>query len=267
MDDAGHAGRLLAGRYRLPGLPDEEYEGAETPAYDTVHGREVLLRQVPLPEIVDAEFADAPQPAGRSGTPRGAGGLPVGVRRALDAALAASRLPDHPRLGQVYDAFVAGDGLWIVGELLPARSLSELLAEERLSAHRAAEIAADVLAALRAVHAQGWVHRNITARTVQVCDDGRAVLTGLAAGAAEEALCGYDPLPDPAAAQPEPRGGIPAAPDAAHPQGRGGAPGPHDAAGPPGPHEVPRGPGPSGVHGPPGPYPAGSQAAGEAGGG
>jgi hypothetical protein len=49
--------------------------------------------------------------------------------------------------------------------------------------------------ALRVLHAHGWVHRNITARTVLVCDDGRVVLTGLAVGAAEEALCGYDPVP------------------------------------------------------------------------
>lgn len=52
-----------------------------------------------------------------------------------------------------------------------------------------------MLTALRALHAHGWVHRNITARTVLVCDDGRVMLTGLAAGAAEEALCGYDPVP------------------------------------------------------------------------
>ena len=52
-----------------------------------------------------------------------------------------------------------------------------------------------MLMALRVLHAHGWVHRNITARTVLVCDDGRVMLTGLAAGAAEEALCGYDPVP------------------------------------------------------------------------
>ncbi|CAM5277344.1 hypothetical protein SAVIM40S_00205 [Streptomyces avidinii] len=28
-----------------------------------------------------------------------------------------------------------------------------------------------------------------------MCEDGRVVLTGLAAGAAEEALCGYHPVP------------------------------------------------------------------------
>lgn len=115
------------------------------------------------------------------------------MRRAIEAAQAAAQIPDHPRLDQVFDVFAEGGSLWIVSEVVSARPLAALLAEEPLSPYRAAEVASDVLTALRALHAHGWVHRNITARTVLVCDDGRIVLTGLAAGAAEEALCGYDP--------------------------------------------------------------------------
>ncbi|MDH2407463.1 serine/threonine protein kinase [Streptomyces chitinivorans] len=195
MDE--YSGRLLAERYRLPRPPSDEYELVESRAYDTASGQEVLVRQVPLPEVVEAEFLGGGgyghDRAGRA-TRRPAD---PAVRRAVEAALAASRIPDHPRLDQVFDVFVEGDGLWIVSELVAARPLAALLAERPLSPHRAAELAADLLTALRAVHAHGWVHRNITPRTVLVCDDGRAVLTGLAAGAAEEALCGYDPLPAP----------------------------------------------------------------------
>ena len=194
-----YTGRLLADRYRLPRTPAEEFEFVESRAFDTASGQEVLVRQVPLPEVVDAETLDED---GRHGAGRGLGADratrvpddPV-VRRAVEAAAAAAQLPDHPRLGQVFDVFVQGEGLWIVSELLPARSLAAVLAEERLGPYRAAEVAADLLAALRIVHAHGWTHRNVTARTVLICDDGRAVLTGLAAGAAEEVLCGYDPLP------------------------------------------------------------------------
>ena len=56
---------------------------------------------------------------------------------------------------------------------MPARPLAALLAERPLYPYRAAEIAADVLTALRVLHAHGWMHRNITVRTVLVCDDGR----------------------------------------------------------------------------------------------
>ncbi|MEV0221145.1 protein kinase [Streptomyces sp. NPDC050704] len=203
MDD--YAGRVLADRYRLPLPPSDEYELAETRAFDTYSGQEVLVRQVPLPEVVEAEVLDA------DGLPDGFVARDAGVRRpsarttrrptepavrrAIEAAQAAAQIPDHPRLDQVFDVFAEGGSLWIVSELVSARPLAALLADRPLSPYRAAEVAADVLTALRVLHAHGWVHRNITARTVLVCDDGRVMLTGLAAGAAEEALCGYDPVP------------------------------------------------------------------------
>ncbi|MEE1741976.1 protein kinase [Streptomyces sp. BE147] len=203
MDD--YAGRVLADRYRLPLPPFDGYELVETRAFDTYSGQEVLVRQVPLPEIVDAEVLDADglAPAGGRGTGRAAGravrrSTDPAVRRAIEAAQAAAQVPDHPRLDQVFDVFAEAGSLWIVSELVPARPLAALLAERPLNPYRAAEIGSDVLTALRVLHAHGWTHRNITVRTVLICDDGRVVLTGLAAGAAEEALCGYvtAPLPD-----------------------------------------------------------------------
>ncbi|WP_037858486.1 protein kinase [Streptomyces sp. NRRL S-340] len=233
MDD--YAGRVLADRYRLPLPPSDAYELTETRAFDTYSGQEVLLRQVPLPEVVEAEVLDADGlPEGftaRDGAFRGPGGpgepagpgtsggrtgwgvppargsradsgatrLPAdpAVRRAVEAAQAAARIPDHPRLDQVFDVFAEGGSLWIASELVAARPLAALLAERPLTPYRAAEVASDILMALRVLHGHGWVHRNITSRTVMVCDDGRVMLTGLAVGAAEEALCGYDPVPAP----------------------------------------------------------------------
>ncbi|MDR3035297.1 MAG: protein kinase, partial [Kitasatospora sp.] len=205
MDD--YAGRVLADRYRLPLPPSDAYELAETRAFDTYSGQEVLVRQVPLPEVVEAEVLDADGlPEGfvsRDGRARGASARTAAtrrptdpaVRRAIEAAQAAAQIPDHPRLDQVFDVFAEAGSLWIVSELVPARPLAALLADQPLTPYRAAEVASDVLMALCVLHAHGWVHRNITARTVLVCDDGRVLLTGLAAGAAEEALCGYDPVP------------------------------------------------------------------------
>ncbi|WP_414168769.1 protein kinase [Streptoverticillium reticulum] len=195
MDE--YAGRVLAERYRLPLPPSEAFELVETRAFDTYSGQEVLVRQIPLPEVVDAEVVggEAPYGAGGAAGRTGQGPGDPAVRRALAAATAAAQLPDHPRLDQVFHVFAEAGSLWIVSELVAARPLAAVLAERALSPHRAAEVAADVLTALRALHAHGWTHRNITVRTVLICDDGRAILTGLAAGAAEEALCGYDPVP------------------------------------------------------------------------
>ncbi|MFE7139090.1 protein kinase [Streptomyces sp. NPDC057644] len=198
MDD--YAGRVLADRYRLPLPPSDGYELAETRAFDTYSGQEVLVRQVPLPEIVDAEVLDGDGRAPMSGRTAGRAvrrSTDPAVRRAIEAAQAAAQVPDHPRLDQVFDVFAEAGSLWIVSELVAARSLAALLAERPLTPYRAAEIGSDVLTALRVLHAHGWTHRNITVRTVLVCDDGRVMLTGLAAGAAEEALCGYAPGPQP----------------------------------------------------------------------
>lgn len=262
MDE--YAGRVLADRYRLPLPPSDEYEFAESRAFDTYSGQEVLVRQVPLPEIVEAEVLDA------DGLPEGFvardGGVrrpsarttrrpaEPAVRRAIEAAQAAAQIPDHPRLDQVFDVFAEGGSLWIVSELVPARPLAALLAEKPLSPYRAAEVAADVLTALRVLHAHGWVHRNITARTVLVCDDGRVMLTGLAAGAAEEALCGYDPVPVRDFDGPEGPEGAPAGPGA---PGATGTPGRTGTRVPQVPQvsrtaqvpQVPRGPGAPGSEG------------------
>ncbi|MFI9242456.1 protein kinase [Streptomyces sp. NPDC053086] len=239
MDD--YAGRVLADRYRLPLPPSDEYELTETRAFDTYSGQEVLVRQVPLPEVVEAEVIDAEGlPEGftareptsrRAPQARTATRQPAdpAVRRAVEAAQAAARIPDHPRLDQVFDVFAEGGSLWIVSELVAARPLSALLTDKPLSPYRAAEVASDVLMALRVLHAHGWVHRNITVRTVLVCEDGRVMLTGLAAGAAEEALCGYDPVP-----APEGPGEGAAEVPGAGPDGRTGPTGPGAGGGPPG---------------------------------
>ncbi|MFF7332853.1 protein kinase [Streptomyces sp. NPDC008150] len=253
MDE--YAGRVLADRYRLPLPPSDEYELTETRAFDTYSGQEVLVRQVPLPEVVEAEVLDAEGlPDGFTARDRGTRRAPArtatrrpadpAVRRAVEAAQAAARIPDHPRLDQVFDVFADGGSLWIVSELVPARPLAALLAEQPLTPYRAAEVAADLLMALRVLHAHGWVHRNITARTVLIGDDGRVMLTGLAVGAAEEALCGYDPVPDLGTPFGAP------APQPPSPPAPGGAPAPNHPA--PGELRPAVGPGP-GAH--PGTHP------------
>ncbi|MFF9480777.1 hypothetical protein [Streptomyces sp. NPDC014733] len=235
-----YAGRMLAERYRLPLRPGGADGATVLRALDTYSAQEVLLRRLPLPEVVEAEFADA-APGGRSGPGRAGAGQeaardprdPV-VRRAFLAATRAAELPDHPLLDQVFDVFVADGALWIAGELIAARPLAALLAEGPLAPQRAAEIGADVLTALRALHARGWVHRNITDRTVLICDDGRAVLSGLAAGAAQEALCGTEAMPL-AAPVPAPARGPEVAEAAGEPDGAVPEPAAGAAAEPGGP--------------------------------
>ncbi len=220
MDE--YAGRVLAGRYRLPRPPAHEFELVEAVAFDTYSGQDVLVRQLLLPEVVPAEFDDGDDPyaapyadpwSGPSGeTAHDAGGEVAA--RALAAARAAAAVPDHPRLAQVFDVLVEDGSLWVVSEYVPgARPVGSVVDFAPLTPYRAAEIAADLLGGLRVLHAHGWTHRNITSSTVLICEDGRALLDGLAFGAAQDALCGYDPVPrDPEAPDGPPDAGTDSGP-------------------------------------------------------
>lgn len=188
-------GRTVGGRYLLAGRP----RGSGFAAVDRRSGAEVQLDAVPLPETVDLSvepFDQVVAPAPVDST----------ARRALDQCLTVARaMPDHPRLSQVFQVLDEGGYLWVVGEAVPAVTLGALLEHGPLSPYRAAELANDLLAALRAVHAAGMVHGNLTVDTVLVCDDGTALLAGLLVGVAQEALCG-----GPGAALPG--AGVPAGP-------------------------------------------------------
>ncbi|MEY9962365.1 serine/threonine protein kinase [Streptacidiphilus sp. MAP12-16] len=186
-------GRLLADRYQLAGAA----RGSGVAAVDNRSGAEVQLDAVPLPETVEPFDQVAPDRAG---------GSDATASRALEqSALVARTVPDHPRLSQVFQVFEENGYLWVAGESVPGVQLSALLGQGPLSQYRAAELAHDLVAALRAVHAAGLVHGNLTADTVMVCDDGTALLGGLVVGTAQEALCG-----GPGAEQPG--AGVPAGP-------------------------------------------------------
>src|SRR5919198_6317824 len=95
VDD--YAGRVLADRYRLPLLPSDAYELTETRAFDTYSGQEVLVRQVPLPEVVEAEVLDA------EGLPEGFTARERGARRG-PAARTATRRPSDPAVRRAVEA-------------------------------------------------------------------------------------------------------------------------------------------------------------------
>lgn len=176
--DAVVGGRTLAGRYQLTGRP----LGAGVAAVDTRSGAAVRLDAVPLPELVTPFDQDRESPPGEDDT---------AARALARAAFAAGAVPDHARLVQAFEAFAEDGYLWVAGEAVRGVPLGVLLDRGGpLAPYRVAEVAGDLVAALRAVHAVGLVHGNLTAETVMVCDDGSAMLGGLVVGAAQEALCG-----------------------------------------------------------------------------
>ncbi|GAB2749527.1 hypothetical protein GCM10027072_52920 [Streptomyces bullii] len=151
--------RVIVGRYRLLSPLGEGGMGTVWRARDELLHREVAVKEVRAPA-----------------------GLPASDVERLYARLqreawAAARVADR-NVVTVYDVATDGGRPWIVMELVRGLSLAEVLeAEGPMPPQRAAHIGAEVLAALRAAHSAGVLHRDVKPGNVLIANDGRIVLT------------------------------------------------------------------------------------------
>ncbi|MFD8568526.1 serine/threonine-protein kinase [Streptomyces sp. NPDC059639] len=128
-------------------------------AHDDVLGREVAVKEVRAPA-----------------------GLPTADRNRMYQRLereawAAARI-SHRNVITLYDVATDDERPWIVMELVRGVSLADQLdAEGPMPPQRAAHIGAEVLAALRAAHEAGVLHRDVKPGNVLLSNDGRIVLT------------------------------------------------------------------------------------------
>ncbi|MGV9274674.1 serine/threonine-protein kinase [Streptomyces griseosporeus] len=151
--------RVISGRYRLLSPLGEGGMGTVWRARDEVLHREVAVKEVRAPAGLPA--SDVERMYARL------------EREAWAAARVASR-----NVVTVYDVATQDGRPWIVMELVRGISLAELLdAEGPIAPQRAAHIGAEVLAALRAAHAVGVLHRDVKPANVLLSNDGRVVLT------------------------------------------------------------------------------------------
>ncbi|MFI7404566.1 protein kinase [Streptomyces sp. NPDC049541] len=159
MSEESGSERLIAGRYRLLSPLGEGGMGTVWRARDEVLHREVAVKEVRAPAGLPA--ADVERMYARL------------EREAWAAARVANR-----NVVTVYDVATQDGRPWIVMELVRGISLAELLdAEGPLDARRAAHIGAEVLAALRAAHEAGVLHRDVKPANVLLSNDDRVVLT------------------------------------------------------------------------------------------
>lgn len=97
--------------------------------------------------------------------------------RSLREARAIARL-SHPNVVRIFDVVTVDGRPWIVMEYLSGKSLAALMAQEgRLAPAKVADIGLGVLAALRAAHGAGMLHRDVKPGNVMLGEDGRVVLT------------------------------------------------------------------------------------------
>ncbi|MFD7716276.1 protein kinase [Streptomyces sp. NPDC059814] len=156
--DAGNK-RAVAGRYQLLSVLGEGGMGTVWRAYDEVLHREVAVKEVRAPVELPAEHRAR---------------LYTRLER---EAWAAARI-DSAEVVTVYDVVTFDGRPWIVMELVRGRSLADLItATGALPPKEAARIGAKVLAALRAAHGAGVLHRDVKPANVLLAEDGRVVLT------------------------------------------------------------------------------------------
>jgi serine/threonine protein kinase len=104
-------------------------------------------------------------------------------RRLLAEAEVAARL-SHPNIVTVLDVGRTPHGVFLVQEYLVGQPLTMALEKERLSLREALRIGGEIARALTHAHANGVVHRDLSASNIFVCDDGQVKLLDLGMAAA-----------------------------------------------------------------------------------
>ena len=144
-------GSVFNQRYRLK---EKIGSGGMAEVYladDLLLGREVAVK------VLHAQFAADP----------------AFIQRFRHEAQAAANL-NHPNIVNIYDWGNEGDQYYIVMEYVEGRDLKEILRSEgRLLPERAAEIAAEVCAALQFAHRGNLVHRDIKPHNIFITELGQ----------------------------------------------------------------------------------------------
>jgi len=153
------AGQLVAGRYRLLGQLGRGAMGI------VWHGRDELLdRHVAVKQIILAPMATDADALAR-------------YQRTLREARTAARL-SHPGVVTVFDVVEEHGMPWIVMELVRARPLDQVIAEDGpLPPAQAAQLGLSLLDALSTAHTAGVLHRDVKPSNVLISPEGKAVLT------------------------------------------------------------------------------------------
>ena len=172
MHGVAGTGRVVGGRYRLRDPIGRGAMGTVWRGRDELLDRDIAVKEVKVPPALS--------PADRNSL----------YQRTLREAKTAARL-NHPGVVTVFDVVEEDGRPWIVMELVQARSLERVLAEDGpLPAPDAAGIGRQLVSALATAHAAGVLHRDVKPSNVLLAPDGRAVLTdfGIATFEGDERL-------------------------------------------------------------------------------
>src|SRR5262245_21491812 len=95
--------------------------------------------------------------------------------RFLREARAAARI-NHPNIGHLYEVGEEAGHTFLAMELLQGETLAERIACQPLTPRETVRVGLELLDALRALHAQGFIHRDVKPSNVFLLADGRVKL-------------------------------------------------------------------------------------------
>jgi len=159
-------GRSIGGRFELIESLGSGGMGTVWRARDVALEREVALKEVRAPDGGTDEEGDRVR------------------QRALREAKALARL-SHPNVVTVHQVIEDETYPWIVMELVPGGSVQDALDQGDMPPREAARIGAAVLAALRAAHEAGVLHRDVKPANVLLGPNDRVLLTDFGIAAME----------------------------------------------------------------------------------
>lgn len=101
-----------------------------------------------------------------------------GKTRFLEEARNMAKFSTHKNIVNVFDYFEANHTAYIVMEFLDGNTLSQILQQqnEPLSCDYCVQIASGVCAALRAIHKENILHRDVSPDNIMICRDGSVKL-------------------------------------------------------------------------------------------
>ncbi|WUB80315.1 serine/threonine protein kinase [Streptomyces platensis] len=155
-------GRLVAGRYRLVERIGQGGMGTVWRARDELLGRQVAVKRLHVSQLDEDELATR-------------------YERTTREAQAAARI-NHPNVVSVHDVVDDAGMPCIVMEYVPSTTLGDAIKEaaridSSVEPREAARIGRGMVAALRAAHSAGVLHRDVKPGNVLLGEDGRVVLT------------------------------------------------------------------------------------------
>ena len=170
-----HPGMLLKNRYEIGMVLGYGGFGATYKAWDTKLETSVAIKEYFQSGVVNRipgdqkvfVFSDKKQVEFKDG-----------LGRFLEEARNTVKFSKHDNIVNVYDYFEENDTAYIVMEYLQGRTLKEILYENggSLDVETSLKIFFAVLRALKAVHAEGIVHRDVSPDNIFLTDSGKIKL-------------------------------------------------------------------------------------------